>query len=196
MYWRIFLIPAIVLATGFYLWWPPGTPPDRCSDLGTALMGGAIVAFSVFYLERQLSRAYEKRNLQLELGTGKDFQGIDLSGRDLSKCYLPGKDFSGANFHGANLSEANLSGANLTHASLNGADLRGAKLDETPLYPSETLYLSNNLHPGPIYRDANTQGADLSGAKYDSATRWPSHIDPEKVGAVRVDRSGWRRILG
>jgi uncharacterized protein YjbI with pentapeptide repeats len=129
---RVLLIPVIVLASGLYMWWPPGAPPNRHSDLGTALIGGAIVAFSVLYLEQQFSRNYERRNLQLQLGTRTDFPGIDLSDRDLSGFYLTGKDFSGANLKGANLRGANLSGANLSHATLDGADLTATPVSNDP----------------------------------------------------------------
>lgn len=186
MRWAVFLLPAAILAVGLYAWWPPGAPPNRCSDLGAALIGGAVVAFSVLYLEQQLSRVSERRTLQLQLGTDTAFPGIDLSGRDLSGFYLPGRNFSGANLERANLAGANLSGADFSHANLSHTDLRGTKMDETPLYPSETLYPSDTLTPGPIWPAATTQGIGLHGAKYDSSTQWPPSVDFRAAGAVEV----------
>lgn len=182
--WGTILVPLSILLVGAVLWWPPTSAPNRYSDLGTALIGGGIVSFTVLYMQQQFSRSYEKRDLQLQLGAGTSFPGIDLGGRDLSRFYLAGKDFSGA-LRNANLRGTNLSGVNLSHANLNGADLRGAKLDETPLYPSKTLYPSKDRRPGPIYSAATIQNTGLDKVKYDSLTRWPNHIDPDEVGAIR-----------
>jgi hypothetical protein len=92
----------VVLLLGVFLWWPPDDPPDRNSDLGAALMGGAmsggLIALTVVFLERRFAAEADERNLQLTLGMGDRFVGIDLRGRDLSGFYLTGKDFSGAKF--------------------------------------------------------------------------------------------------
>jgi uncharacterized protein YjbI with pentapeptide repeats len=173
-----------VLALGVWLWWPPGADADRSSELGATLIGGAVVAIAVLYLERQVSSEAERRELRLQLGLQNSLAGIDLRNRDLSGFHLAGKDFRGANLAGANLRGANLSGGNLRDATLNGADLRGAKLDETPLHPSETLFPSEDLYPGPIYPDATIQNTTFSKAKYDSDTKWPKHINPATVGAI------------
>lgn len=191
------IVPAVavvaVLAVGLWLWWPPGAAADRHSDLGVTLIGGAVVALAVLYLERQFTRGAERRDLRLQIGLQNNLAGIDLRRRDLSGFHLAGKDLRGANLSGTNLRGANLSGASLRDAVLNDADLRGAKLNETPLYPSETLYPSKDLYPGPIYPDAIIQNTGLSKVKYDAATKWPGHIDPSKVGAVEVKRG---RLFG
>lgn len=161
----------------------PGEEPNRCSDLGTTLIGGAVVAVAVLYLERQFSHGAEKRDL-LQLGLQTSLVSIDLRDRDLSGFHLAGKDLRGANLTGANLKGANLSGTDLTNATLNGADLRGAKVDKTPLYPSATLHPSTGLKPAPIYPDAITQNAWFDKAKHDAGRRWPSHIDLDKIGAI------------
>jgi hypothetical protein len=75
---------------------------------------------------------------------------------------------------------------------LQAADLRGTKLDETPLYPSETLSPSDDLFPGPIFPDARIQNTGLEGAKYDSKTQWPQHPTPEDTGAIKVEKRGWK----
>jgi uncharacterized protein YjbI with pentapeptide repeats len=184
------VIVSAVLAGGIWLWYPPSHDPNRYSDLGVTLIGGAIVAVALFYLEQQFSRGAERRDLRLQLGLQKDLSDADPRDRDMSGFSLVGKNFKGADLRGANLRGADLSGANLTNAKLNGADLRGAKMDETPLYPSETLFPPFTL--GPIYSDVTICNTGLAEAKYDSKTKWPSIIeDPEKVGAVKVE-SSWR----
>jgi uncharacterized protein YjbI with pentapeptide repeats len=180
----VWLIPVAVAFAGALLWWPPGEAPNKCSDLGSALVGGAVVATAVLYVEQQLSKEADRRDLKLQLGLQDNLIGIDLSGRDLAGFHLAGKDLRNAVLRGANLQRANLSGARLDHAVLVGADFRGAKLDETPLYPSKTLYPSADLVPGPILPDAVLQGVSLTGAKYDADTRWPKNFDPNAAGAV------------
>lgn len=140
-----------------------GEEPTKCSDLGSALMGGAVVATAVLYVERQLSKDSDRRDLKLQLGVQDKLAGIDLSGRDLAGFYLVGKDLRNAVLRDADLRRANLSGARLDHADLARADLRGAKLDKTPLYPGRTLKPSKGLKPGPIFPSAVLQGVTLTG---------------------------------
>ena len=66
-----------VLAAGLWFWWPPGENHNRYSDLGTTLIGGAIVGVAVLYVERQLTRGVERRDLQLQLGLTDAIPGID-----------------------------------------------------------------------------------------------------------------------
>jgi hypothetical protein len=183
------LIIGAVLTVGIWLWWPPGHEPNRYSDLGVTLIGGAVVAVALFYLEQQFSRGAERRDLRLQLALQKDLSDADLRDRDMSGFSLVGKNFKGADIRGADLRGADLSGANLHGAKLNGADLRGAKMDKTPLYPSETLYPPIPL--GPIYPDATISRTGFSEAKYDSETKWPRNIDPETLSAVKVEKR-WR----
>ncbi len=191
--WIFALIPVGILAGGVYEWWPPEADPNRHSDLGAALVAGAVVAFAVLYLEWQFSRGQERRALQLQLGSGKEFPSIDLSGRDMSRFYLPGKDFRAAKLDRTNLRKANLSGVDFSHASLNKADLRGAKLDETPLYPSETLVPSEGLTPSPIFPHARLQNITAEKTQFDSSTNWPPNFDPKAAGAQECT-SWWQKL--
>ena len=186
------ILVVIVPGVAFLMW--PGPESNRNSDLGTALISGTVVAIAVLYLQARLSSAAEKQNLQLQLGLQDKFPGIDLSNRDLSGFHIPGKDLRQANLTGANLRGANLSGANLQHAILNKADLRGAKLDETPLYPGENLFPSEELTPGPIYTAVNHNDAKFYEAKYDSKTKCPDTLDLKERGANLVE-SPWYRVL-
>ena len=185
-----------VIAPGIvFLILPGEAPSTRNTDLGVALIGGGVVALAVLYLQNRLSSAAEKRDLQLQLGLQDKFPGIDLSHRDLSGFHIPGKDLRQANLTRTNLRGANLSGADLQHAILNKADLRGAKLDATPLYPSENLFPSEGLKPGPIYEDANHNGAEFYGARYDSKTRCPANLDLQQRGAILVECRWYKRVF-
>ena len=187
------LILLVLFAPGLFLWWPPCAPPDRSSELGTALIAGGVVALAVLVLERSFTKEAERRDLLLQLGFVGELRGIDLSGRDLSGFQLTEKTLSYARFRKANLRGANLSGSRLDHADLREADLRDAKMDATDLFPSETLFPSEDLIPGPIFPDANLQGVGLQGAAYNSRTRWPENFGPDtlnQAGAKRVDGFG------
>jgi hypothetical protein len=178
----------VVLVAGLLLWWPPGSPPNRYSELGTALIGGGIVATAILVLEQSLSQRQQKRDLQLQLGLRDDFRGIDLRGVDLSGSYLAGKNFRGADLRGADLRGTNVSDANLTNTRLDRVDLRGAIMGEPPLYPSDNLMPSDALFPSSGLPDAITNdGTNFDGTKYDASTKWPSHItNPEELGEIKV----------
>jgi len=93
---RWVLLPfAALVVFGGVLWWPPDTPPDRYSDLGTAIVGGGVIALAVLFLEQRHAAEADRREVLLTLGLGESFVGIDLRHRDLSGSYLAGKDFSG-----------------------------------------------------------------------------------------------------
>src|SRR4051794_28421068 len=93
----------VIIAVSAWLWWPPWATPNRYSDLGTAMLGGAVVAFAILLLQERSAQAAEKRDLQLQLGLADSFPGIDLKHRNLSGFYLPSKDLRNANLTGANL---------------------------------------------------------------------------------------------
>ena len=193
------LIILVLFGFGAPLWWPPCAPPDRSSDLGTALIAGGVVALAVLVLERSFTKEAERRDLLLQLSLVDELRGLDLSGRDLSGFLLTDKTLSHARFRRANLMGANLSGARLDYADLSEADLRGAKMDATGLFPNETLFPSEDLIPGPVFPDANLQSVGLQGAAYNSRTSWPEHLGPDgadRAGAERVDKLGklakWR----
>ena len=182
----------VLVMAGLGLVHPISSEPDRKSDLGAAIVSGIIVSAAVLFVQWRQSVETDKRNLQIMVSLQDRLRGADFSNRDLAGFHLAGKDFTGANFVGADLRQANLSGATLEFAKLHRADLRGAKLDETPLFPSETLYPSETLTPGPILPNANLQGVQLTQAKYDSDTRWPPNITPESAGAIFVDKPWYK----
>jgi hypothetical protein len=158
------LIILIVFGVGLWLWCPSNRAPDRYSDLGTTIIGGGVIVFGGLFLERRLSRAAERRDLQLQLGLQNNLVGIDLNRRDLSGFYLSGKDLRYANLTKANLRRANLSGVDLRHATLDFADLRGTKLDKTSLKPSKGLKPDKGLKPV-IYEDVKESDTSFFRAK-------------------------------
>jgi hypothetical protein len=206
MSWLILFATVILLFGGCVLLVSAVVLPERYNDFDPALLtGGGILAGGGFalaaaWLGPKIAAKYEarkeKRDLQVQLGAGQEFPGMDLNERDLSGFSLPGKNFTGAYFIKADLRGAKLHGANLTHARFDDADLRGTRFDAIELYPSETLFPSEALTPGPIYPEADMNGAHLCRAKYDDDTRWPSNIDPDPAGAIKVQRPWWRRIFG
>jgi hypothetical protein len=167
------LIVLVLFAPGFLLWLPPCAPPDRSSDLGTALIGGGVVAIAVLLLERSFAKETARRDLLLQLSQAEELRGIDLSGEDLSDFYLPQKVLAHSRFRKANLKGANLSGAQLAFADLREADLRDAKLDATGLWPKETQFPSDEPFPRPYIPDANLESVSLQGAAYSPETTWP-----------------------
>jgi uncharacterized protein YjbI with pentapeptide repeats len=142
---------------GWNIWKRDRDEPGSRSDLGAALLGGAVVAFIVFGLqlvsEQQRERLTEHQSLQLTIGLSRDLGGADLAGRDLTGFYFQGKDLREANLRGAVLVEANLTRANVGGADLREADLRRANL-------SEAQFTDPKICP----QEAQLQGAVLEGA--------------------------------
>ena len=122
---------AVLSATGLGFWiWALAIGDDtaaRLSDLGSALLGGAVVAFAIFILERQFEqraaaqdrereRAAERQALRLTLGVQPNLRGVDLSKLDLVRFSFNGKSLENANFSGAKLERATFVGATLAGA--------------------------------------------------------------------------------
>jgi hypothetical protein len=170
---RVVALPTFVIAVGIWLWWGPNNDPRRNSDLGAALVGGAVVAFVVLAIQQMLSDATERRSLQITLSMQNPLRDIDLSKRDMTGFYLPGKDLSNANLRLTKLRGAELRDANLTDAKLERADLRDVDLS-----------------------GATLTSVTLQGAKFNSNTQWPEDgFDLSAYeGQLRFDEgsSRWR----
>jgi hypothetical protein len=87
------LLFLMLIIPGIVLWGPARNSSNSAanSDLGLtliggslAVLGGGIVASSVFWLERQAAKAQEQAQLRLMLGVQNDLIGIDLSKTDIS----------------------------------------------------------------------------------------------------------------
>lgn len=173
------LVTFTLVAAGLLLWIRERHSPGSKSELGAALVSGALVAFAFFSFQtatdqqdrrrdEENQRRADRESLQLTLGLNRDLSGIDLAKRDCSGFFLRGKIFADANLSSANFRNANLGegdftdgadddsiGANLRNADLRGADLSGANL-----------------------QTAIVEGALFEGALASELTRWPPGFDP------------------
>lgn len=185
--WAIALIGFVALAgtvvPGVRLWWPSRADPVRRSDLGLALMTGALIAFSVLLLQllfdirmaetdRRRSDREDQANFQLFVTRQTNLAGVDLSGKRMDGFFLQGKNLAGANLsstnlRGAILRHANLVGANLKGADLTGADLGHADLNEANL---ERATLANTKLGFADFSRARMSGAILRKADLGVAT--------------------------
>lgn len=182
--WLILLVAGVLIVgtvlPGLRLWWPTRTEQVSKTDLGLALMTGALIAFAVLTVQilvdirgRQEDRhrelAAERQSLQISVGQ-RNLSGIYLGGAHLKNFYLGGKRLNGADLgearlQGAVLTRAWLVGANLNKAWLSGANLSGARLADATL------------------DDAHLEGANLDGANLDGASLANARLD----GAVLTD---------
>jgi uncharacterized protein YjbI with pentapeptide repeats len=177
-----FALAALLIGGGLALWAPKaGGQANANTDLGTALIGGAVVAFAVLILQQRLdarAQAIEARRLkhedaerlrqqaQLLCALSDDLTGVDFNHRDLRDMYLRGKVLQSANLEGADLRSATLTGADLREADLRRADLRrahaaGAKLQGAALVKAK---LEKAVLEGADLRECNLEGAVLDGA--------------------------------
>ncbi|MEZ5081744.1 MAG: pentapeptide repeat-containing protein [Thermoleophilia bacterium] len=182
------LVPLVLglVVPGLAFWWPSRRRRDARTDLGLALVSGAIVAAAVLIVqldfEQRISadqqraeralRAQEARlQIQTTLGLHRDLTGIDLHGRVLDGFYLRKKIFRDAVVTDASLVKANLAGvdfrgltgrrANLDQSVLSRADFRGADLGGARL-EGANLFLADAR--GAFLGAANLDNADLIGA--------------------------------
>jgi uncharacterized protein YjbI with pentapeptide repeats len=192
--WAVALVATLVVVTttlpGVYLWWPTRSDPLRRSDLGLALMTGALIAFAVLLVQvlidfrtrqedQRRQDASEHQSLQLSVGP-PNLSGIDLSKADLSRFYLGGKKLLDANLAGANLNHAILTGARLMRADLTGANLASADLSRARLNGARLD--GANLRDAVLY-GADLDGASLSGAHLEGAVLTDAHLGSDLAGA-------------
>lgn len=177
--WLVALVVLLIFILGALLLFGPGYSRPTFDvvrvELGSALMGGLLVALAIWLAEHRLklqekrTAEQEKRNqYQLALGMAETLAGRDFSGLDLSGLQLPSRDFHKTRFKGTNLEETDLTWANLSGADLAFANLRGANLCEANL------------------TGANLASADLTGANLLGADLSPSAPQP-RLDAVSSD---------
>jgi uncharacterized protein YjbI with pentapeptide repeats len=170
---------------GVRLWWPQHRDPVSRSDLGVALMTGALIAFAVLAVQLLIQvRSQRDANARqdqadraavlLQLGlSGASLSGLDLQGQDLSNAYMKEKDLSGANLSqstiaGASLQDSKLVGANLSSASFDHAQLERADLRYAVL--GESSFVEANLSGANLDAATLTPGVDLTGADLRNAS--------------------------
>ena len=114
---------------GVRLYWPKHDDPVSRSDLGVALMGGALIAFAVLGLQlmiqfrsekdaRERQQQADRAALLLVLGQSPNLSGLDLHEEDLAEAYLNGKTLRGADLTGADLTKARVQDTDLVAADL------------------------------------------------------------------------------
>jgi uncharacterized protein YjbI with pentapeptide repeats len=175
----IFVVAGILLVgtliPGLRLYWPQRRDPVSRTDLGVALLTGALIAFAVLALQILVElraqnegihrqREADRQALLLLLGRQQNLSGLDLHGKDLKDAYLASKVLRGAKLEGADLAGTSLEGANLVEARLVGAKLDKARLNNADL------------------RNADLTGATLVGAKLVDAQLDAASLSPTKDG--------------
>ena len=162
----------LLVFTGLMYWLPSRAVRASQSELGAAILGGAVIGFAVLVLqlgmeqrteilEGQRQAAAVRQNTQIGLQNVTDLRQSNFEESDLSGLFLQNKDLSEANLVKANLSGADLRGSDLRGADLRMANLRGANLNETEL-----------------------NGAILNGAIVDQNTIYPVGFDPIDAGVI------------
>jgi uncharacterized protein YjbI with pentapeptide repeats len=173
---RQLLLPLVVSGIGLWLWWPSRGELAHRSELGATILGGAVVAFVVAFVqlrserrlrdrERLFQRFQEDQSFRITVGLQHNLSGIDLHGRDLSGFFLRGKILNKAF-----LLNARLVGANLADASLEGADLRGANMSQANL------------------QRVAASDADLGGANLSYADCTEANLQRAKVNLTSLQR--------
>jgi uncharacterized protein YjbI with pentapeptide repeats len=216
--WAIGVIAALVVAgtvaPGIRLWWPSRKEPGGKSQLGVALMTGAVIAFAVLLIqilvETRARQDDERRQqaalkLQEQISFGpSDLAGIGLVGEHLEHFYFGHKNLVGAHLMGAHLDEAilvhadlrrsDLTGAWISNADLSEADLRDATLDGAHL---ERAKLALADLRGATFEHAHLDGAMLRGVKavadFDGASLHRAQLDDARLSGadlIRADLSG------
>ncbi len=160
---------------------------------------GALLRFlyeaNLIYKNKKVIDLSEADLTLVNLG-GVKLREVNLRGADLSKANLVLADLSNADLSGARLIKANLRGADLISADLQWANLREADLTLVNL---DDAKLSEANLSTAILLEADLNRTDLSRAKYSKNsedwsgasimdTIWPHGFDPEKAGAIRVDK--------
>jgi Pentapeptide repeats (8 copies) len=204
------LVLLALVAGGLALWFPGGDDPGTMdTDLGTALLGGAVVACAVLFLQRRLdaewrgldeARAAEWRTLdaaraeederrrlrdeaQLLCAMVHNLTGVDFRGRDLSGLVLRNKMLVEANLNDADLRRAVLTRTNFTGAELRGAKLGGAQAKGAN-FRGATLVRAK--FGDAVLDDADLRGCDLHDAELDGA-----RLEGAKYGKAGADETHW-----
>jgi uncharacterized protein YjbI with pentapeptide repeats len=185
-FWMIVAVTVGILVLsvgpGLYFWWPTRSEPACRSDLGVALMTGALIAFAVLGIQVVVDKrlrdveedrrvAQERQALKLQLALQPKLIGIPLAGEKLQGVYLYDKDLTKADLRRADLTGAVLTKSDLTDAKLQDAILVDADLNDTTLTDAklhranmENAILANAPMVGAKVNQARLRKAELGGA--------------------------------
>ena len=172
-----FLIIALSVLPGLWLWWPKRKDDVSRSDLGVALMTGALIAVAVLAIQVSIDEKARKRdetrqvadaqqNFELTLSLRRDLTGIRLDGEDLRGIHFHGKNLERASLVGSVMEEVVLSEAKLTDATLSGAKLAGA--DMTGVQAERANFNVAHLE-GAVLNGSRLRGARFIGAHLETA---------------------------
>jgi uncharacterized protein YjbI with pentapeptide repeats len=172
------VVGALLVVAGVWLWLSrKGDSANANTDLGSALLGSAVVAFAVLFLQwrfeldgraRDDAAAAERHRQDVRQQTQSllvlhsDLTGFDLRGRDLSGFYLRARQLEHAQ-----LDDAILNGANLSFANLRGASLARVSAEKSA-YLEGAVLVGTDLE-GARLAGAYMRGADLTGAFFEGA---------------------------
>jgi len=184
------LVFILLVSLGSFLWASEiGTTGSR-TELGAALLSGAVVSLMVLVLPESVgeSQPVEPSDARVDhAAVTNDLRWMDGHGIDLYKAYLPHRDLTGAD-----LDKATLTCANLFASTLLGARLVGASLDYSSLIRAtlRSTDLDGSTFQGADLRDADLGGAHLAkpfdyeafrGVIISMDTHWPAGFDASKI---------------
>ena len=121
---RVLVAGALLTLSGLALWLAALAASNdssaRLSDLGSALLGGAVVAFAVLLLEHQFELRAESQALRLAVALQPDLRGANLSDQQLSGTSFGSKDLTRTLFSRAKLRDAGFVRTTLARADFTG----------------------------------------------------------------------------
>lgn len=138
---------------------------DLASDVGIALLTGAVVSLAVIAAEQsfeedRFDRDIRRDNVRFvrETSSQADQAAKPFSNLDLQEAQLEGLRLDGADFTGANLLRARLGGADLSSATLVDAELSGSDMELAVLIGADLSFAD--------LEGANLEDADATGATF------------------------------
>jgi uncharacterized protein YjbI with pentapeptide repeats len=179
-----FVIILLTVAPGLYLWWPKKDDDVARSDLGIALMTGALIAVAVLGIQTSIDGKARKRDERRQIADARQNFELTLSLKsDLSGIRLDGEDLRGIHFYGkimrrASLNRAIMNGVVLSHAVLDSASLQHTHLPEAIMDDAllRQAHLEHADLTGAILSYAKMRGAKLADAHLESATLTHAYV--------------------
>ena len=206
-----FLIIVLSVLPGLWLWWPQRKDEVSRSDLGVALMTGALIAVAVLAIQVSIDEKARKRdetrqvadarqNFELTLSLQRDLTGIRLDGKDLRGIHFHGKKLERASLIGSVMDEVVLSEANLTDATLLGAklvdaDMTGVQAERANFQGAhlEGAVLNRSQLRGAAFIQTHLENAELRDAVLLFANLQQSHLEGasfSRASLIGADLSG------
>jgi len=205
------LIIVLSVLPGLWLWWPKRKDDVSRSDLGVALMTGALIAVAVLTIQVSIDEKARKRdetrqvadarqNFELTLSLQRDLTGIRLDGKDLRGIHFHGKRLERASLIGSVMDEVVLSDANLTDATLldaklKDADMTGVQAERANFQGAhlEGAVLNRSRLRGAAFIRAHLENAELRDAVLLYANLQQSHLEGtsfSRASLIGADLSG------